>query len=545
MLQCSNCYYPTVMCDCLRLTSFIQHHKQIDELDIWGRQLDSQDVKEICDKIFHHGYVIKAKVKATLWKNILGIYHPSMASQLDRQAYFTKLRRVYEKLKKKWSEQQRHDRSIRRLYDMVKRDAERTDVNIDFYRGASNQNVKKMINIIMTYVQEHPNVSYTQGMTDMLSPILYVMNDEADTYICFSCLLQPVQENFRPQCEGALEKIEALKHLCEVLAPDLYHYFLELDQDAFTLCFGMVLIECRREFSFKDSLDLLEVIIASRFGYRIMTDSVSLVMWANYMTTASMDVLEEIIMTGGSSNSIARSINSDYGDERHDRYAPSPISPAACTSLPKDITGYHVTRSTTLTPQLYTGKRSHDPSGESRPGTSLDISHSLGNTPVPPESGLDSSTEGNILTCYPIRHRVSSSDDNTTSIRFFDHPQETALELSSGHSSRASSVQPSGQMDHVALDTTKTKFEISFPLFISLAALLTHRGQILREQVDFIGISGLLSDNIGRLELQRCLEKARLLKQHYHYLQQERFGFKRESFSRWLTEDVNEPHNHI
>ena len=78
-------------------------------------------------------------------------------------------------------------------------------------------------------------------------------------------------------------------------------------------------------------------------------------------------------------------------------------------------------------------------------------------------------------------------------------------------------------MDHVALDTTKTKFEISFPLFISLAALLTHQGQIIREQVDFIGISGLFSDNIGRLELHRCLEEARWFKQRHRYLQLTRF----------------------
>ena len=533
------------MCDCLHLTKLIQHHKQIDELDVWGRQLDYRDVKDICDKIFYSGYLIKETVKATLWKNILGVYHPLMASQEDRQGYFTKLRRVYEKLKRKWSEQ-RNNRDIRRIYEMVKRDAERTDVHIEFYRGASNQNVRKLINIVVTYVQEHPNVSYTQGMTDMLSPLLYVMNDEADTYICFSCLLQPVQENFSPQCEGALEKIEVLKHLCEVLAPDLYHYLQQLDQDAFTLCFGMVLIECRREFPFKDSINLLEVIIASRYGHRITTQRVSEVVWANYMTTASLDILEEIVVSGGSSNSITRSVNSDYTDheDSYTSHVSYVLSPDTCASHPKDITGYHVTRSDTITPQS-SDRRSHDPSGESRPSTrGADVNRSLENTPVPPESGLDSSTEGNALTCYPVHH-VSASDDNVASIRFFDNPQETALELSSGRSSRASSVQASGRMNYT-VDLTKTKFEISFPLFISLAALLTHRWQILHEHIDFIGISGLLSDNIGsNLHLQRCLEKAQWLKQHYHYLQQERFGCRQASFSRWLTEDIKEPHDLI
>lgn len=542
------------ICDCFLLNSIIQRNKQIDELDVWGRVLDGRDVKDICDKIFYSGYAIKEKVKATLWKNILGVYHPSMASQEDRLAYFTKLHHVYEKLKKKWVDQRKNDRTIRRLCDTVKRDAQRTDVNEEFYRGPANQNVKKLVNIIVTYVQEHPNVSYTQGMTDMLSPILYVMNDEADAYICFSCLLQPIQDNFTAQCEGALNKIKALKHLCEVLAPDLYHYLEELDQDAFTLCFGMVLIECRREFSFEDSINLLEVIIASRFGYRLMTHDLSQVDWANYMTTDSRDILEEAMAAEGSLSSIAHSVNSNYTD---DSYADHVMSSASYTSQPKDTSGYHVIRSSSNTPQLNTGRLSGElraspvgngrrsldhPSAEFRASPrSLNVVHSLDNTPVPPESGLDSSTEGNVLTPYPIQQYVSGSEDGMTPVRFFDNPQETALELSSGHSSRASSLRPSSVLgDPLPPDLTQTKFEISFPLFISLAALLTHQQLILNDQIDFIGISGLLNDNMGTLELKACLDQAKWLKQRYHILQQERFGFKSESFSKWLIEPCND-----
>lgn len=525
------------------MTSFIQRNKQIDELDIWGSVLDSTNLKDICDKIFYSGYMIKEEVKATLWKNILGVYHPSMVSQPERCTYFIKLRRVYEKLKKKWSEH-RNERNIHRLYDMVKRDAERTDVNVQFYSGPSNQNVRKLINIIMTYVQEHPNVSYTQGMTDMLSPILYVMNEEADAYICFSCLLQPIQENFSPQCEGALGKIEGLKHLCEVLAPDLYHYLERLEQDAFTLCFGMVLIECRREFSFRDSINLLEVIIASRFGYCIMTQNVSQVFWANYMTTASMDILEEVISsTRSTSSSIAHSLNSDYTEDNYG----GRISSASYSVQPKDTIGYYVTRSHTTTPQVNRNMdRSHS-AAESKTSTGgRENVQSVDNTPVLLESGLDSSTEGNILTAYPVQQYANSSDDHITPVRFFDNPPETALELSSGRSSKASGIQPSSRMEGSSAiqtpDLTQTKFEISFPLFVCLAALLTHRWQILHEQIDFIGISMLLNDNIGNLELKKCLEMARWLKQHYHFLQQERFGYNYDSFSKWLTEDIKESH---
>ena len=58
-------------------------------------------------------------------------------------------------------------------------------------------------------------------------------------------------------CEGTLKKIERLRHLCDVLDPELSVYLAEIDEDAFAL---FVLIECRREFSFKDSFHLMEVI---------------------------------------------------------------------------------------------------------------------------------------------------------------------------------------------------------------------------------------------------------------------------------------------
>lgn len=539
---------PLAPYDCLNLKGFIQHAKKIDELDIWGRCLDTEDMKSVCDKIFHSGYVIKDNVKGMLWKNMLGVYHPQLISQSDRQNYFIKLRHVYEKLKKKWSDQ-RHRRHIRRLYEMVKRDAERTDIGLQFYSGVSNENVIKLINIVVTYVREHPKVSYTQGMTDILSPILYTMGEEADAYICFACLLHPIQENFNPHCGGVLGKIEALKHLCEVLAPDLYHYLENLDQDAFTLCFGMVLIECRREFSFRDSIDLLEVIIASRFGYRVMTQNV--VDWADYMTTHpdSKDILEEVILSDVGLSSTIHSVNGDVTEDEHGSdvgHTSNIISSASYTSHPRDTTGYHVSRARSTTPQSnVTRSHEHCSTGESKTSTTREETvNSLKVSPVPPESGVDSSSEGNVLTAYPVQHQsISSSDDGgTTPVCFFDNPQETALEINSGHSSRASSVVQSGRVEEsLTPELTETKIEISFPLFICLAILLNHRWQIMHEQIDFIGISGLLNDNMGNLELNMCLEKAKLLKQQYHFLQKERFGLRQDSFSRWLTEEIKQP----
>ena len=75
-----------------------------------------------------------------------------------------------------------------------------------------------------------------------------------------------------------------------------------MEEDAFILFFGMVLIECRREFSFEDSFHLLETIWAGeacvKDSFPASTDQ-SLAQWANYMTFNSQDVLQQVFDGSG------------------------------------------------------------------------------------------------------------------------------------------------------------------------------------------------------------------------------------------------------
>ena len=129
-------------------------------------------------------------------------------------------------------------------------------------------------------------------MTDLLSPILYVMEREDDAYICFAAMFERIKVNFTEWCEGTLNKLERLKHLCEVLDPELFSCLSQQNEDPFVLFFGMVLIECRREFSFQDSLHLLEVLWAAALHRDAPSlDDVSQAKWASFMTSVSTDIV--------------------------------------------------------------------------------------------------------------------------------------------------------------------------------------------------------------------------------------------------------------
>ena len=129
-------------------------------------------------------------------------------------------------------------------------------------------------------------------MTDLLSPILYVMGREDDAYICFAAMFERIKVNFTEWCEGTLNKLERLKHLCEVLDPELFDYLSQLPEDPFVLFFGMVLIECRREFGFQDGLHLLEVLWAAALHRDAPSlEDVTPAKWASFMTSVSTEIV--------------------------------------------------------------------------------------------------------------------------------------------------------------------------------------------------------------------------------------------------------------
>ena len=49
-----------------------------------------------------------------------------------------------------------------------------------------NQNLIMMKDILMTYNMFNFDLGYVQGMSDLLSPIMVIMENEVDSFWCFS-----------------------------------------------------------------------------------------------------------------------------------------------------------------------------------------------------------------------------------------------------------------------------------------------------------------------------------------------------------------------
>lgn len=100
-------------------------------------------------------------------------------------------------------------------------------------------------------------------MSDLASPLLVTMGDEAHAYICFCALMTRLKPNF--MLDGITMTLK-FQHLTEGLMyfdPE-FHAYLKLHQaEDLLFCYRWLLLEMKREFAFDDALHMLEVLWSS------------------------------------------------------------------------------------------------------------------------------------------------------------------------------------------------------------------------------------------------------------------------------------------
>lgn len=133
-----------------------------------------------------------------------------------------------------------------------------------FYAGSDdNKNVVSLFNVLTTYALNHPSVSYCQGMSDLASPILVTMKDEAHAYVCFCALMNRLKPNFLLDGVAMTLKFQHLTEVLQYYDPAFYNYLKHHQADDLLFCYRWLLLELKREFAFDDALKMLEVLWSS------------------------------------------------------------------------------------------------------------------------------------------------------------------------------------------------------------------------------------------------------------------------------------------
>ncbi|XP_046581364.1 TBC1 domain family member 15-like isoform X1 [Haliotis rubra] len=232
------------------------------QMDDEGRIKDPEHVKDI---IFRGG--IDPVLRGEVWKFLLGFYRWD-ATFKQRQDELKRRVDDYFRMKLQWktisSEQERRFALLRERKGLIDKDVTRTDRTQKFFVGENNQNLQVLNDILMTYCMYNFDLGYVQGMSDLLSPILVVMENEVDAFWCFAGFMERVAHNFEMDQNGMKVQLSQIHKLMQVYDPELCNYLEGHDSGNFYFCFRWILIVFKREFHFHEIQRLWEVVWTDR-----------------------------------------------------------------------------------------------------------------------------------------------------------------------------------------------------------------------------------------------------------------------------------------
>ena len=209
-------------------------------------------------RIFHGG--LEAQLRSSVWPFLLRCY-PYASTFTERQALSDQNKSLYSQLTEirenlQGSEKEKFWRSIQCT---VEKDVVRTDRNNPCFAGHDNPNLTKMKNILLNFALHRPDIGYTQGMSDILAPILSEVRCEPDVFWCFTGLMSKTIFVTSPRDWDMEKNLLFLRELLRLMAPEFHdHITNQQDGKDLLFCHRWILLCFKREFPDSSVLSLWE-----------------------------------------------------------------------------------------------------------------------------------------------------------------------------------------------------------------------------------------------------------------------------------------------
>lgn len=112
--------------------------------------------------------------------------------------------------------------------------------------------------MLLTYNEYNKDLGYVQGMSDLLSPIYAVIQDDAIAFWGFQKFMERMERNFLRDQSGMRGQLLTLDQLVNFMDPKLWNHLQSADSTNFFFFFRMILVWYKREFAWVDILRLWE-----------------------------------------------------------------------------------------------------------------------------------------------------------------------------------------------------------------------------------------------------------------------------------------------
>jgi hypothetical protein len=179
-----------------------------------------------------------------------------------------------------------------KMWNEIAKDTRRTRSGMDFFqkspdvhfedkenvhRVEDEKHIDVLTRILYIYGKNHPDVSYTQGMNELLAPIYYCFaNDqnpafkghaEADSYYCFLALMEELKESFIQKFTdkgvGIQARIQAMDNLLKKVDKELWDYLNKYGVQSYLYSLRWLMLLLTQEFELAEILRLWDTLFGN------------------------------------------------------------------------------------------------------------------------------------------------------------------------------------------------------------------------------------------------------------------------------------------
>ncbi|MCO5571559.1 hypothetical protein L7F22_025303 [Adiantum nelumboides] len=122
----------------------------------------------------------------------------------------------------------------------------------------------RLVGILEAYALFDPETGYCQGMSDLLSPFVALLDEDSQAFWCFVQFMNTARHNFRLDEAGIRRQLNKISSIFKVGDPHLYSHLESMDAQDCYFVYRMVVVLLRRELTFEQTITLWEVIWAEK-----------------------------------------------------------------------------------------------------------------------------------------------------------------------------------------------------------------------------------------------------------------------------------------
>ncbi|XP_030087954.1 TBC1 domain family member 16 isoform X3 [Serinus canaria] len=238
---------------------------------------------------------IDISIRGEVWPFLLHYYSYESTSE-EREALRLQKRKEYFEIQEKRLSMTPDEQKDfwRQVQFTVDKDVVRTDRSNQFFRGEGNPNVETMRRILLNYAVFNPAIGYSQGMSDLVAPLLAEVLDESDTFWCFVGLMQNTIFISSPRDEDMEKQLLYLRELLRLMHPRFHQHLCALGEDGLQMlfCHRWILLCFKREFPEAEALRMWEACWA-----HYQTDYFHLFICVAIVVIYGDDVIEQQLAT--------------------------------------------------------------------------------------------------------------------------------------------------------------------------------------------------------------------------------------------------------